>query len=541
MDGPDRLDSEVRPGGFAQESHIGWRRRSGRATGGGHDELEFGLKDERGGAADFVGRQEPEFKHGLHRPLLGGLAQVPQFTKYGTIAAVPDPAEVQDRVEFLGSGIDGGLDFVAFHVGVTVPERESDQCRHLHPAFFEQRGGDADARSGDTDREAPLLTSLDAEVFDLGPAGVGAQGDQVDSANQGNWIVGHAAGKRAARRESSLQCPAVAPHSIRPRPAPLHSATNRVFWGVAKPPYIELGQGPDAERMPIIYEDRSVMAIDKPRGWMLVPFTWQRTDRNLQAAIQSSIGEGAFWAKSRQLKFLRYVHRLDAETTGVLLFAKSIGATNSLGALFETRQMHKRYLAIVRGVPRQKEWTCELKLDKDPIRVGRMRVDPTLGKASETSFRILETRNDLTLVEALPVTGRTHQIRVHLAESGCPVLGDDIYGGPARVQLALRSVELSYQDPFTRRPVRIFAPEHRFLAEYGFGKPLNAEPIQPVPAESTNLETARPTAIHEGPPPPPRASRPQEQAGSNLNGPQSSTRRPTFRSGPRRPRSASGS
>ena len=87
-----------------------------------------------------------------------------------------------------------------------------------------------------------------------------------------------------------------------------------------------------------------MLAVDKPRGWMLVPFTWQRTNRNLQAAITSSIAAGHFWARSRNLKFLRHVHRLDSDTTGILLFAKSPGALDTFSELFETRQMAKRYL-----------------------------------------------------------------------------------------------------------------------------------------------------------------------------------------------------
>lgn len=288
---------------------------------------------------------------------------------------------------------------------------------------------------------------------------------------------------------------------------------------MAKPPYIELGQGPDAERIPILFEDRAVIAVDKPRGWMLVPFTWQRTDHNLQAAIQSSIGSGAFWARSRHVRFLRYVHRLDADTTGVLLFAKSPGATQSLGDLFETRRMHKRYLAVVRGRPKQDEWVCTLRLDKDPQRIGRMMADVRRGKEAETAFRVLESRGDLTLVEALPVTGRTHQIRVHLASAGLPVYGDDLYGGPARVALALRAVELSYQDPFTRRPVRIRAPEAEFLREYGFapqnpGRSAPAEPAStPIP-EAESAAVPRPTPSSEPTPaakpvgPPRRPKRP---------------------------------
>jgi len=99
-----------------------------------------------------------------------------------------------------------------------------------------------------------------------------------------------------------------------------------------------------------------VLALDKPAGWMLVPFSWQTTDRNLQAALVSSIAAKDFWARSAHLKFIRYVHRLDADTTGVLLFAKSPGAVNTFGKLFESRKMEKVYLAVIAGVPRQRDW-----------------------------------------------------------------------------------------------------------------------------------------------------------------------------------------
>src|SRR3569833_1246891 len=119
---------------------------------------------------------------------------------------------------------------------------------------------------------------------------------------------------------------------------------------MAKTDYIEL---PTGEKIPILYEDRSVLAIDKPRGWMLVPFSWQKTAWNLQAALVSSIANRDFWARSRNIRFLRYIHRLDSETSGVLLFGKSQGALDAYGALFESRRMEKVYLAIVEGAPKE--------------------------------------------------------------------------------------------------------------------------------------------------------------------------------------------
>jgi 23S rRNA pseudouridine1911/1915/1917 synthase len=242
---------------------------------------------------------------------------------------------------------------------------------------------------------------------------------------------------------------------------------------VPKPDSIEL---PGCEPIPILYEDRSVIAVDKPRGWMLVPHTWQRTNRNLQAAITSSIAARDFWARSRNLKFLRHVHRLDADTTGILLFAKSLGAVEMFSDLFEGRKMKKTYLAVVADPGRntlkgghQAEWTCSVKLAPDPRKPGKMKVDSGNGKESETHFKVLETRGRFSLIEAKPVTGRTHQIRVHLLESGLPIIGDELYGRPeGKLPLGLRAIKLAYLDPFTRRRVEISASADEFLEEFGF-------------------------------------------------------------------------
>jgi 23S rRNA pseudouridine1911/1915/1917 synthase len=236
---------------------------------------------------------------------------------------------------------------------------------------------------------------------------------------------------------------------------------------MAKPNFIEL---PGCEPIPILYEDRSVLAIDKPRGWMLVPDSWRETNWNLQAAIDSSMRADDFWARSRNLTYLRHVHRLDAETSGVLLFAKSDGAMPVLSDLFESRRTEKNYLAVVEGVPAEKEWTCELPLGLDPKKFGRMRVDRTEeGREAETHFRVLQSNARFTLIEAVPRTGRMHQIRVHLAESGCPIMCDELYGHVEKgFRMGLRAVRLAYQDPFMRRPVNIIAPAEAFLKEFGF-------------------------------------------------------------------------
>ena len=238
-----------------------------------------------------------------------------------------------------------------------------------------------------------------------------------------------------------------------------------------KPNYIELTSD---VRIPILYEDRAVLAIDKPYGWMLVPDSWDKTNRNLQLAIRSSINAGDFWARSRGITYLKFIHRLDADTTGVLLFAKNPGAMRTYSALFANRRIDKVYLAVVRGLPAEREWKCCLNLKADPGLAGKIEVDLRSGIAAETCFRVLDTRADRSLIEAQPITGRTHQIRVHLEASGHPILGDPLYGlrgnsrsGDAK-ELALRAASLTYTDPFQRRPVKIAASVDEFKKKFGF-------------------------------------------------------------------------
>ncbi len=283
-----------------------------------------------------------------------------------------------------------------------------------------------------------------------------------------------------------------------------------------KPKQIELAEADLV--IPILYEDRSLIAVDKPAGWLLAPDSWDQTGRNLQLALQSSLNAGDFWARSRNLKYLRFIHRLDAETTGLLLLAKSPGALRAYSELFETRNVEKTYLAVVKGVPPQGEWTCELPLIADARIKGRMRVADSHERPSEkqsesdldftgdegspglrsrteragrgaksefakdarTHFRVLQTIGDKTVIEARPTTGRTHQIRVHLAAANLPIVGDALYGtdqaaaSKGRQRIALRATRLAFRDPFQKRMIYLEAPIAEFAREYGFDPAIHA-------------------------------------------------------------------
>lgn len=224
------------------------------------------------------------------------------------------------------------------------------------------------------------------------------------------------------------------------------------------------------------------MAIDKPAGWLLAPRTWHHTSRNLQEALEAAIRANAPWVRNRRLRFLRYVHRLDAETSGVLVLAKSRPALAQFSSLFQTGKMQKLYLAIVRGCP-PSTWNCALKLAVSRCAPRHAFVSETAGRQAKTTFHLIHTyvsadKDLYSVLAARPQTGRTHQIRVHLAATGWPIVGDRIYAkadsyklssqpAPSAGFLGLRAVGLYYTDPTTRKPNRIIADIHSFLRTFG--------------------------------------------------------------------------
>ena len=252
--------------------------------------------------------------------------------------------------------------------------------------------------------------------------------------------------------------------------------------------------------MRILYEDRVVLALDKPAGWILGPDDWEHTLRNLPLALQSSIRAGDYWARSRNLRFLKHVHRLDSGTTGILLCSKSQGAIEPLSRLFADRQVQKTYLAVTDGLPKHREWKCSIPLGPDPREAGRHQMDTKAGKQAETEFRVLATRKYTALVEARPHTGRTHQIRLHLLAACTPVQGDELYATPHPQGLALRAIGLEYRDPFTGKPVRIRAPVEGFCSAHGFAVPAGLEARRkPVETPAARPKGKKPTADMQQP------------------------------------------
>ena len=202
----------------------------------------------------------------------------------------------------------------------------------------------------------------------------------------------------------------------------------------------------------IVSADPHIVVVDKPGG---MPSVSARTplDPPAVAAVLA-----ADWGP------LEAVHRLDRDTSGLLVLARTAAARAALGRAFESRQVSKRYLAVVKGGPPAAAGTIHLPLADDPDRPPAKRVDPILGRRATTRWRVVAATRAgdalRTLVELEPVTGRSHQLRAHLAWLGCPISGDPLYGplGGAGGRLALHAATLEFPHPDDGRVLRLAAP-----------------------------------------------------------------------------------
>jgi RluA family pseudouridine synthase len=231
--------------------------------------------------------------------------------------------------------------------------------------------------------------------------------------------------------------------------------------------------------IPVLFEDDHLLALDKPAGLLSSPDRYDPQRPNLMKLLHAAIAAGKPWARERHLTYLMNAHRLDFETSGVMLLAKNKPALVALANLFGSEKPLKKYVALVRGTPAEDKFDVDAKLAPHPLKIGLMRVDPKNGKKSRTRFEVLEKFSDYTLLQCEPLTGRTHQIRVHLRYAGFPVVADELYGGkklwlsrlkrdyrlkpgheerPLLSRVALHAEILTLPHPVTGRMVTVIAP-----------------------------------------------------------------------------------
>jgi 23S rRNA (cytosine1962-C5)-methyltransferase len=214
--------------------------------------------------------------------------------------------------------------------------------------------------------------------------------------------------------------------------------------------------GPERSMIPcIIFEDEHLLVADKPAGW------------NTHAPSPQA-GEGLYdWLRNREPRWasLAIIHRLDKETSGLMVFGKTALANRSLTGQFTRREVRKEYHFLTDRAGPHREFTAKSAL----IRVGDHYASRPDGEPAETRFipgadaACAVAGPRLKLVRAQPLTGRTHQIRVHAAENGFPIWGDTLYGGTAAARVFLHAAELAFVHPATGAPVRFSSPS-RFSA-----------------------------------------------------------------------------
>lgn len=208
-----------------------------------------------------------------------------------------------------------------------------------------------------------------------------------------------------------------------------------------------------AEELPleILYEDASLAVINKPSGMLVHPTSRERHGTVANALL------GHWQGENRRPTF---PHRLDRDTSGILLVAKNPAAATSLALQFENRQVHKRYVALVAGQVNEPR-----DIDAPIGRVGGetppWQVRPE-GRPSLSRLWPVQVMGEWTEVELEPVTGRTNQLRIHCALVGHPIVGDRIYGGPVASRLCLHASQIAFHHPVSGHPMTMKTPRMYF-------------------------------------------------------------------------------
>ena len=232
-------------------------------------------------------------------------------------------------------------------------------------------------------------------------------------------------------------------------------------------------------RLPLLYEDGWLVAIDKPAGLASQPRRAPRPGE-LSAVELLTLQLAARDGARPQVTLF---HRLDRITSGVMVFPRHHDASVSLAASWRSGRVEKRYLAVVRGDPGARPVVVDRALGRDPLTPGRARADRR-GDPATTRVTRLAHAGGLALVEARPLTGRMHQVRVHLAGLGCPVAGDTLYGGGHAVPRPfLHAWRLALPGPRDGRRLELVAPLPADMAGFlaSAGLSLDDRPA-PAPA-----------------------------------------------------------
>jgi len=205
---------------------------------------------------------------------------------------------------------------------------------------------------------------------------------------------------------------------------------------------------PAHNKLEILYIDDDLIALNKPSGLLSVPGRGEDKQDCLLSRLQLEYPQALV------------IHRLDMPTSGILLFALNLELQKRMSMLFEQKKIHKEYIAKVHGIPVQTTGTIDQPLITDWINRPKQKIDYNNGKPSQTKYRMVSSdNNNNSLILLQPITGRSHQLRVHMSSLGHAILGDDLYGTAqtrnASKRLLLHAQKISFIHPLTNHPITI--------------------------------------------------------------------------------------
>jgi len=245
---------------------------------------------------------------------------------------------------------------------------------------------------------------------------------------------------------------------------------------VVVPPPVPLDMAPEDLPIRVLHEDAHLLVVEKPAGMVVHPAPGHSCGTLVNALLGRSDTLSGIGGVSRP----GIVHRLDRDTSGILVVAKTDIAHGALSARFAAHAMERKYHGIVFGGPPADKGTVSTRIGRHPVHRKKMAVLPTGGREAVTRYRRLDTFGSFSLLEFRLETGRTHQVRVHCAHLGCPIVGDDVYGRSRKIPLGkgasartvtvsrflLHAFHLAFPHPVTGEPLSFTIPDPPEFGEF---------------------------------------------------------------------------